>query len=63
MIFPTLDLSNEDTAARRRWKYEAKRESVVVSFVSHRSTGTGDRDRAGDRVLGLSKCRHGQLWG
>jgi hypothetical protein len=24
MIFPTLDLSKEEKAARRRWKYEAK---------------------------------------
>jgi hypothetical protein len=36
---------------------------VVVSFVAHRSTGTGDRDRAGDRVLGFSKCRHGNSGG
>ncbi len=27
-----------------------KTRSGVVSFVAHRSTGTGDRDRAGDRV-------------
>ena len=30
--------------------------------MAHRSTGTGDRDRSGDRVLGFSKCRHDQLW-
>jgi hypothetical protein len=40
-----------------------KPRSGVVSFVDHRSTGTGDRHRAGDRVLGFLKCRHDQLWG
>jgi hypothetical protein len=34
MIFPTLDLSNEDTAARRRWKYEAlKFDSALTELL------------------------------
>jgi hypothetical protein len=32
MIFPTLDLSKEEKAARRKWKYEAPKFDCAAFF-------------------------------
>jgi hypothetical protein len=43
MIFPTLDLSKEEKAARRRWKYEAPIEITFVTDAFASSNNTPSR--------------------